>query len=96
MNTSDGNETQAFVSDLSTDTSGQLITDEEFRAVGFTGAARNFPRDELALVMLAAFNGVRPDQLTPAMRYFPNEATKRAWTNVAAAAEAFLAERASK
>src|SRR5687768_5176345 len=58
-------------------------THEEFRAVGFTGAAAELPRDELAIVMLAAFNGVRPDQLTEPMKYFPNEATKRAWTNVA-------------
>ena len=35
--------------------------------------------------MLAAFNGVKPDQLTPAMKYFPNEATKHAWENVSQA-----------
>jgi len=60
--------------------------DEDFRAVGFTGNARNYRRDELALRMFAAFNGVTVDQLPKAMRYFPNESTKRAWERVAQAA----------
>lgn len=59
-----------------------------FRAVGFTPAAAEHPRDILALVMLAAFNGVTPDKLPEGMRYFPNESTKRAWGRVAEAARA--------
>ena len=35
-----------------------------FRSVGFTPAAAEFPRDELAIKMLAAFNNVSPEQLT--------------------------------
>ena len=64
-----------------------------FRAVGFTEAASSFPRDDLALEMFAAFNGVASDKLSEAMRYFPNEYTQKAWTRVAEAARAALAER---
>lgn len=63
----------------------------DFRSVGFTDAAASYPRSELALAMFAAFNGVTPEQLPEAMRYFPNEATERAWTRVADAAVSFLA-----
>lgn len=63
--------------------------DEQFRAVGFTGNARNYPRDDLALAMFAAFNGVTVEQLPEAMRYFPNEATARAWKRVADAARVY-------
>jgi hypothetical protein len=59
-------------------------TPDEFRAVGFTADAVNYPRDDLAWLMLAAFNNVRPDQIPAAARYFPNEATKAAWDRVAA------------
>lgn len=61
-----------------------------FRAVGFTKAAIDFPRDALALAMLAAFNGVTPDKLTEGMRYFPNESTERAWKRVAEAARSHI------
>lgn len=64
-----------------------------FRAVGFKPAAAEFPRDELALIMLAAFNNVSVDKLSEGMRYFPNESTKTAWTRVADAARAHLTER---
>lgn len=68
------------------------VLDEESRAVGYTGAARQYPIEEaLALVMFAAWNGVDPGQLPEAMRYFPNEATKRAWERVARAACEYLA-----
>lgn len=65
----------------------------DFRSVGFTDLAANYPRDDLALAMLAAFNNVRVDQLPAAMRYFPNEATKAAWTRVAEAAVAHILRR---
>ena len=61
---------------------------EEFRAVGFTGMAADFPRDQLALKMFAAFNGVTVDQLPEPFRYFPNKATQEAWTRVAKVLEA--------
>lgn len=66
------------------------MSDIDFRSVGFTDAAINHPRGELALVMFAAFNGVSVNQLPEAMRYFPNEATGKAWTRVAEAAASFL------
>lgn len=65
------------------------VTDQEFRDVGFTGEARNYPRDEFALVLFAAFNNVTVEQLTPAMRYHPNGATEAAWKRVADAASDF-------
>lgn len=61
-----------------------------FRSVGFTPAAAEFPRDELAIKMLAAFNNVSPDQLTEGMLFFPNESTRTAWRRVADAARVHL------
>lgn len=63
-----------------------------FRDVGFTAKASQFPRDELALAMLAAFNNVRPDQLTDGMHFFPNESTQKAWERVAEAARRFMTD----
>lgn len=50
----------------------------DFRAVGFTADAAQFPRPPLAVAMLAAFNNVTADQ-----RYFPNDHMMRAWERVA-------------
>lgn len=58
-------------------------THEEFRAVGYTGAAAQYPMDELAIKMIAAWNGVRPDQLPEAFKYHPNQWSLDAWTRVA-------------
>lgn len=69
-----------------------IVTDGEFRDIGFTGEARNYPRDDLALVLFAAFNGVTVEQLTPAMRYYPNGSTEAAWKRVAEAARAALTD----
>ncbi len=69
------------------------LLDDNFRAVGFTGAARDFPRNDLALSMFAAWNNVGVDHLPPAMRYFPNEATKQAWARVADAAIRALTQK---
>lgn len=66
----------------------------DFRSVGFTDAAIDYPRDDLALAMFAAFNGVTVDQLPDAMKFFPNESTARAWGRVAEAAEKFIDENA--
>lgn len=70
--------------------SAPLPTDEEFRDVGFTGLARHYPRDDFAVVLLAAFNGVAVENLSPAMHFFPNSNTAKAWGRVADAARAFL------
>ncbi len=66
---------------------------DPYRAVGFTELAKDFPRDDLAIALLAAFNNVRPDQLTEGMKCFPNAATAEAWKRVAQVAEAWLFER---
>lgn len=66
------------------------MTITDFRSVGFTDDAQNYPRDEISLVMFAAFNGVNVEKLPEAMRYFPNEATKKAWDRVAEAARAHI------
>lgn len=55
----------------------------DFRAVGFTIEAAQFPRPPLAVAMLAAFNNVSADQLHAGQRYFPNENVMRAWERVA-------------
>jgi hypothetical protein len=60
------------------------------REAGFSGAALAFPRDELALEMLCAFNNCPPRLAPNGWRYFPNEATKKAWQRVAEAARARL------
>jgi hypothetical protein len=70
------------------------IEPEQFRAVGFTAMAIDYPRDELALAMFAAFNGVTVSDLPNAMRYFPNDATRKAWTRVADAAYLSIAQQA--
>ena len=64
----------------------------KFRAVGFTKAAAEYPRDEMALAMFAAFNGVKVEQLPEGMRFFPNASMRDAWGRVANAARAFLSE----
>lgn len=67
------------------------VSDEQFRAIGFTGLARDYPRSDLAVLMFAAFNGVTPDKLpSPAWSYFPNEATAKAWDRVAAVAAPYV------
>lgn len=67
-----------------------MITDDELRSVGFTGDAKRFPRNEMALVMFAAFNGITPDKPPSGLVYFPNEATQAAWNRVAETAAHYL------
>lgn len=62
----------------------------DYRSVGFTEEAAAYPRSGMALAMFAAFNGVSVEQLPEAMRFFPNEATQKAWNRVAEAAETFI------
>lgn len=67
------------------------VTDDELRAVGFTAAARELPRDDLEKVMLAAWLNVRVDQLPKGMGYHPNTSTMQAWKRVGEAARAHVA-----
>lgn len=62
------------------------------REAGFDHDALAYPRDELALAMLCAFNGVTPAQAPNGWRYFPNAATKKAWGRVADAAREWFEE----
>lgn len=66
---------------------GELIA---VRKAGFTAAAFAYPRDEFALELLCAFNGVEPSKAPKGWRYFPNEGTAKAWGRVADAARARL------
>lgn len=61
------------------------------REAGFTEAALAYPRDELALAMLCAFAGCAVKVAPNGWRYFPNEATKKAWGRVADAAREHMA-----
>lgn len=63
----------------------------DFRAIGYTNAARQYPMDDpLAVVMFAAWVGVEPDKLPEAMRYNPNQWSADAWARVASAARKYL------
>lgn len=55
-----------------------IPTDEDFRAAGFTAAARDYPLSHAATDWLAAYNGVPLERLPAAWRYAPN-ADMRAW-----------------
>ena len=61
--------------------------DEEFRDAGFTASARELPRDEIALRLLCAFNGISPEQAPPAWGFYPNPNIRDCWMRVAAEAE---------
>ena len=54
--------------------------------------SENNPRDRMALVAVAAWLNVTPDQLPPQMRLHTCEATKVAWARVAAAVRAEVLE----
>lgn len=57
------------------------------RKAGFTDAALAFPRDELCVKLLRAFNGVPENWPTPlGWRFFPNAMTRDAWLRVTEAA----------
>lgn len=52
-------------------------TDIQFRAAGYTAAAREYPLSETAFVWVCRYNGITPANCTnPAWRYAPNRATQ--------------------
>lgn len=57
-------------------------TSEELRVAGFSGHAG--ARDDLALRLLCAFNGIDPAKAPPGWKVRPSESTKAAWERVAA------------
>jgi hypothetical protein len=62
-----------------------------FRAAGFSGAAREFPRSELAIYLLCAFNGIERQIAPKTWEFHPNEWSRDAWERVADAAEKHFA-----
>lgn len=64
---------------------------EDFRAAGFTANAADHPRDEIALRLLCAFNGVDPRIAPPTWWFHPCESSKEAWKRVADEAERIYA-----
>lgn len=70
-------------------------TKEDFRKAGMSGDAARYPRDDLAMVMLCAFNGIEPHQAPPAWWFHPNHQSVKAWQRVADAAKKYLAEEAN-
>lgn len=61
----------------------------DFRAVGFTDAAAQYPKDELAKIALAAWLNVPVEKLPVAMHYHPNSSMMEAWGRVGAAIATF-------
>lgn len=63
--------------------------DEEFRAVGMTGEARNFPRSATQIRMFAAWLGYPVEQLPDTMKYFANASAKKSWEAAEAAVKLY-------
>lgn len=70
----------------------RAYVEAEYRAVGFTIQAHEFPRDDLAQVMFAAWLNVQPKQLPRGMKNHPNEHTMKAWARVGEAAIQYAQE----
>lgn len=56
-----------------------MPTEEEFRAVGYTKKAANFPLSQRALEALCAYNGVTVERAPEAWGYAPNAAMRDYW-----------------
>ena len=67
-------------------------TDEQLRQSGFMPASRAFPRDEIALRLLCAFNGVDPKLAPPGWWFHPNGPSQDAWKRVADEAAAIYGQ----
>jgi hypothetical protein len=55
------------------------------RNAGFTEGALRYPRDDIGLRMICAFNGIQPEQAPRGWHYWPNAGTQKAWERVATA-----------
>ncbi len=58
------------------------MTEIDFRPVGYTEEAKQFPMNDIDLVARAAWNGVAVSQLPEAMRYYPNRHMQDTWRRV--------------
>ena len=52
------------------------------REAGFTLEALRYPRSYEGLIVLCAWNGIKPEQAPRGWHYWPNEGTKKAWERV--------------
>lgn len=59
------------------------MSDIDFRSVGFTSMAEDYPRSTFELELFSAFTGYPADKFPEACHYFPNEWTQTAWRAVA-------------
>lgn len=57
------------------------VNQQQMRDAGFSGAVGY--RDDAALRLLCAFNGVDPENAPPGWWLHPNESSKAAWQRVA-------------
>lgn len=55
------------------------VTDEQFRAAGYSADARKYPLTPLAMQAKCAFNGVTMDQAPDAWWYAPNPIMQQYW-----------------
>lgn len=58
------------------------VTDKQLRDTGFTAKARDYPKDETALRLVCAFNGVDPAIAPPGWWFHPNASSREAWLRV--------------
>lgn len=72
--------------------SKRVASAQELRDAGFAADANTLPRDEQALRLLCAFNGVDPIQAPPGWWFHPNESSKAAWHRVLVAARQIVEE----
>ena len=59
-------------------------THDDFRQLGFTGDAAQFPRTERQFLMICAWAGLDPALAPATWRYFPNQSVREAWERVEA------------
>ena len=64
--------------------------DSDFREVGFSSLARDYPRSRRQIEMIAAWNNIPSSKLQEAAKYFPNANMEAAWGRVEAAAQKFF------
>lgn len=62
------------------------VTPQDLRKAGFAADADKLPRDEIALRLLCAFNGV-DGSAPPGWWFHPNASSQKAWGRVATEAE---------
>ncbi len=67
------------------------ITDEEWRAVGYTPTARKYPLSRAAVAVLCFMNRLKLNQVPRTWHYAPNEAVQLQMENLARSSVAVVA-----